>query len=141
MNIQIELAKLEDASAIRYLAEKTFLDTFAEFNTPEDVEEYVAKNFKLEKIITDIQTPDNQFVTLKYANELVAFVKLIKDHSTEGLDGKRVVEIEKFYVDKTFHGHQLGRKLMDFCVEWSIENNFEIGVIFKRKGLGNCLVV
>jgi diamine N-acetyltransferase len=126
MNFQITLANLDDAVAIRHLAEKTFRDTYTQYNTPENMEGHVIKNFNFEQIKKDIQLPDNQYFTVKLASEIIGFAKLIKGHSTEGLAGKNVVEIERFYVDKSFHGQQLGRKLMDFCLAWSIENNFEV---------------
>ncbi len=126
MNFQISLAILEDAVAIRQFAEKTFRDTYTEYNTPENMEHHVAKNFALEQIYKDLQTIDSQYFIVKYEAEIIGFAKLIKDHSTEGLAGRKVVEIERFYVDKTFHGQQLGRKLMGCCVNWSAENNFEV---------------
>jgi ribosomal protein S18 acetylase RimI-like enzyme len=125
MNFEFRLANLTDAAAIRQLAEKTFRDTYTIYNTPENMEHHVAKNFALLVIENELQELDSQYVVITCNAEIVAFAKLKKDHSTKGLEHKRVVEIERFYVDKSLQGQQLGRKLMDFCVEWSVENNFE----------------
>lgn len=126
MNFQFRLANFEDAAAIRQLSEKTFRDTYTVYNTPENMEQHVAKNFTLGQIEKELQQVDSQYIIIALDGEIIAFAKLVKNHSTKGLEGKNVVEIERFYVDKTLQGQQLGRKLMDFCVEWSIENNFEI---------------
>ncbi len=126
MNYQFRLANLEDAAAIRQLSEKTFRDTYTIYNTPENMELHVAKNFSLQQIGKELKGTDSQYFIIESEQEIVAFAKLVKGHSTEGLEDKNVVEIERFYIDKTQQGQQLGRKLMDFCVEWSIENNFEI---------------
>ena len=72
-----------------------------------------------------MQDIDSQYFIIEFESEIIAFAKLVKNHSTKGLEEKNVVEIERFYIDKTLQGQQLGRKLMDFCVEWSVENNFE----------------
>jgi diamine N-acetyltransferase len=125
MNFEFRLANLTDAVAIRQLAEKTFRDTYTIYNTPENMERHVAKNFALSVIENELQDTGSQYVVIIFDAEIVAFAKLKKEHSTKGLEGKRVVEIERFYVDKSLQGQQLGRKLMDFCVEWSVENNFE----------------
>ncbi len=126
MNYQFRLANFEDAAAIRQLSEKTFRDTYAIYNTPENMKQHVAKNFTLKQIENELQDTDSQYFIIEFEKEIVAFAKLLKNHSTEGLEGQKVVEIERFYVDKTLQGQQLGRKLMDFCMEWSVENNFEI---------------
>lgn len=125
MNFSVRLATAKDTEAIRLLAEKTFRDTYTEFNTPENMETHVAKNFSSEAILADLQSPQNQYFIIELKGKLVAFAKLVKNHSTKGLENKKVVEIERFYVDKNLHGQQLGRKLMDFCTNWAAENNFE----------------
>lgn len=126
MNFQFRLANFEDAAAIRQLSEKTFRDTYTIYNTPENMEQHVAKNFALQQIEKELQDADSQYFIIESEQEIVAFAKLVKNHSTKGLEGEKVVEIERFYVDKTLQGQQLGRKLMDFCIDWSIKNNFEI---------------
>lgn len=125
MNYQFRLANLGDAVAIRQLSEKTFRDTYTIYNTPENMELHVSKNFTIQQIEKELQDEGSQYFIVDSEQEIVAFAKLVKNHSTEGLEDKNVVEIERFYVDKTLQGQQLGRKLMDFCTEWSIENNFE----------------
>lgn len=126
MNFDIRLANLEDILAIRALAEKTFRDTYTAFNTPQNMELHVAENFSVEAISKDLQFVDNQYIIIEFKDKIIAFTKLKKDHFIEGLEDKKVIEIERFYVDENFHGQQLGKKLMDFCKEWAIENNFEI---------------
>lgn len=125
MNFIFRLATISDTEAICVLAEKTFRDTYTEFNTPENMEIHVAKNFSTEAILADLQNNQNQYFIIELETKIVAFAKLVKDHSTKGLANKKVVEIERFYVDKNLHGQQLGRKLMDFCMNWAKENNFE----------------
>ncbi len=125
MVFNFRLANVNDAILLRKLSEDTFRDTYTEFNTPENMEAHIAKNFSIEAIINDLQSPQNQYFIIEHDTQIVAFAKLVKDHRTKGLTNKKVVEIERFYVDKSLHGQQLGRKLMDFCTNWSKENNFE----------------
>lgn len=125
MVFNFRLANINDAILLRKLSEDTFRDTYTEFNTPENMEAHVAKNFSIEAITNDLQSPQYQYFIIEFDTQIVAFAKLVKDHSTKGLENRKVVEIERFYVDKKLHGQQLGRKLMDFCTNWSKENNFE----------------
>ncbi len=126
MDFQIRFATSDDATELRNLSEKTFRDTYTELNTPENMEQHVAEKFTPEKIENDLQSTDNQHFVIESASRIVAFAKLVKQHSTEGLSEKRVVEIERFYVDKNLQGQQLGRKLMGCCVAWARQNDFEV---------------
>lgn len=125
MTSNFRLANLNDTPLLRKISEQTFRDTYTEFNTPENMEAHVAKNFSTEAIIADLQSPQNQYFIIEFETQIVAFAKLVKEHSTKGLENKKVVEIERFYIDKNLHGKQLGRKLMDFCTKWAKENHFE----------------
>jgi ribosomal protein S18 acetylase RimI-like enzyme len=122
----IRLATLSDSPRLRELSETTFRDTYAEYNTPENMEKHVSKNFSLYQIDAELQDSANQYIVYENGNDLIGFVKMVRNHSTKGLTEDRAVEIERIYVLKSFHGKQLGRKLIDFCTEWAKEQNFEV---------------
>lgn len=122
----IRLATLNDALRLRDLSEITFRDTYTAYNTPENMEHHVAKNFSLQQIEKELQDATNQYVVCEDAAHLIAFVKLVKNHLTKGLTEEKVVEIERIYVLKDFHGQQLGRKLIDFCTSCAKEQGFEV---------------
>jgi ribosomal protein S18 acetylase RimI-like enzyme len=122
----LRLATLADAPRLRELGEITFRDTYTVYNTPENMEKHVAKNFSLHQVETELRDSNNQYIVCENEQGLVAFVKLVKNHSTDGLTEENVVEIERIYVLKTFHGQQLGRKLIDFCTEWAKAQGFEV---------------
>ncbi|RFS15443.1 GNAT family N-acetyltransferase [Emticicia sp. C21] len=122
----IRLATLADAPNLRELSEITFRDTYTAHNTSENMERHVAKNFSLNQIETELQDSTNQYVVCEDGQNLIAFVKLVKNHSTKGLLEEKVVEIERIYVRKEFHGQQLGRKLIDFCTDWAKGQRFEV---------------
>ncbi len=122
----IRLATPADAPRLRELSEITFRDTYTEYNTPENMEKHVAKNFSLSQLETELVDSKNQYMVCENGKDLIAFVKLVKDHSIEGLNEERVVEIERIYVLKAFHGQQLGRKLIDFCTEWAKGQGFDV---------------
>lgn len=122
----IRLANFADAPLLRDLSETTFRDTYTEYNSPENMEKHVAKNFSLQQIEAELQDPANQYIICENGNDLIAFVKLVKDHSTKGLNEERVIEIERIYVLKTFHGQKLGKKLIDFCTDWAKAEGFRV---------------
>ncbi|WP_259015435.1 GNAT family N-acetyltransferase [Emticicia fluvialis] len=122
----IRLAAITDAPPLRELSETTFRDTYTEYNTPENMEKHVAKNFTIEQIEKELKDPANQYVVCEDGDTLTAFVKLVSNHAAKGLEGENAIEIERIYVRKALHGQQLGRKLIDFCTDWAKENGFSV---------------
>lgn len=122
----IRLATTADAPRLRELSEITFRDTYTEYNTPENMEKHVAVNFAIEQIEKELKDPANQYVVYEEGEDLIAFVKLVSNHSAKGLEEENAVEIERIYVRKAFHGMQLGRKLIDFCTDWAREKGFNV---------------
>jgi diamine N-acetyltransferase len=123
--MQISKAQIEETHSLRDLLEYTFRDTYSNQNSPEEIEKHVAKNFSFELILAEIQNNDFQYFIVKQEAEIVAFCKLVKNHTLEGVL-KKTVEIERFYVHPKLKGKGIGRKLMEYCLDWAGAENFEI---------------
>jgi GNAT superfamily N-acetyltransferase len=123
--IDIQLAHLSDALALRDLMEQTFVDTYAVFNTPEEMQKHITKHFNLGQVEQELRDEKVQYLLMQQNKQLIGFAKLIKDHSAKGLEGKKVVEIERIYVARAHHGQKLGAKLMQACLDWSKDAGFE----------------
>jgi GNAT superfamily N-acetyltransferase len=121
----ISPATLSDAPALRDLMEQTFVDTYARYNTPENMQQYVASHFGLAQVEQELRDEKVQYLVMKHHEQLIGFAKLVKDHSAEGLEGQKVAELERIYVTRVHHGQKLGAKLMQACLEWSKEAGFE----------------
>jgi diamine N-acetyltransferase len=121
----IQPAQLSDASTLRDLMEQTFIDTYAVFNTPENMQRHITERFGLAQVREELQDENGQYLLVKQNGQLIGFAKLVKDHSVQGLEGKRVVEIERIYVTRAYHGQKLGAKLMQACLNWSKDAGFE----------------
>lgn len=121
----IQPAHLSDAPTLRNVMEQTFIDTYAQFNTPENMQQYVASHFGLAQVEKELRDEKVQYLLMKQNEQLIGFVKLVKDHSAEGLEGRKVVELERIYVVKDHHGQKLGAKLMQACLDWSKNAGFD----------------
>jgi ribosomal protein S18 acetylase RimI-like enzyme len=123
--MQISEAQIEETQSLRDLLEFTFRDTYGHQNSPEEIEKHVAKNFSFQLILAELQDENFQYFVVKEGLEIVAFCKLVKNHTLEGIS-KRTVEIERFYVHPKLKGKGLGRKLMDYCFNWAEAAGFEL---------------
>ncbi len=114
--LRIRTGTASDAAAIAEFAERTFRDTFAADNNPEDLEAYIAKAYGEAQQRREIESGT---VTLLVEDdgELIAFAQLIRRVSSPHGD----VEIARFYVDKAHHGRGIAQTLMQEAVETARE--------------------
>jgi ribosomal protein S18 acetylase RimI-like enzyme len=111
--MHIRRATIDDAAALAEIAERTFRDTFAKDNTPEDLEAYVASAYGEALQRRELEDPEG--LALLGESEdgaLIAYAQMRRVRSPHG-----EVEIARFYVDRAFHGQGLAQQLMDAAVD------------------------
>lgn len=121
----IRLATIADAPRLRDLNEVTFIDTYAPFNTSENLQMHVDNSFNLAQIERELEQENVVYFVVKLDDQLIAFAKLVLDHTAEGLGSQKAVEIERFYVLPAFHGRQVAQQLMAHCCDWAFEATFQ----------------
>lgn len=117
--------QITELEAIQKIAEQTFRDTYTSHFSTDNIERYIAQHFQHEMIKEDFYSPDNQFFIVEVRNEIVAYAKLKKGVFDNGTLNRKALEIERFYVEKSFQGEEIGSRLMTFCREWAELNHFE----------------
>ena len=73
---QIRFATLADAPELAELGERSFLDTFAAQNRPEDIEAYVSVTYSLAKQRLDLAGPDRSTLLVHEDGRLIAYAQL-----------------------------------------------------------------
>jgi ribosomal protein S18 acetylase RimI-like enzyme len=126
MEITIQKAALSDAELLSELAISAFYETYAAFNTPENMQQYVDENFTREHFEAEI-TDDKMMCLVAFANDEMAgyvMLKLFSNH--EKITANNQIEIARIYVLKKFHQMKIGWQLFNKAASFSKENNFEI---------------
>jgi ribosomal protein S18 acetylase RimI-like enzyme len=115
--IEIKKAALEDLITIQNISKQSFTETFADINTPENMEKYLRKNFNTAQIALEINNPESLFYLAFWENEPIGFLKVnLGEAQTESLY-KNTLEIQRIYVLKGFHGKKIGQLLLDKAIE------------------------
>jgi diamine N-acetyltransferase len=116
MSSYITIAGVEHADLLLKLSEQTFFDTFAKYNTPEDMQLYKDTHFTLAQVQSELKKPSVTFL-LAFSGAIPAGYAKISDsaHPTE-LKDRAVMEIERIYVQEAFKGHQIGKALIAQCI-------------------------
>jgi len=123
MGITIKYAIADDAEKIALLSRKTFYDTFAEFNTKEDIDKFMSESFGMEALIKETSAPENIFLAAFIEDELVGYAKLTASAIPPELGDMAAIEIGRIYADQKTIGKGVGKALMEKCIALAMEKN------------------
>ena len=106
-----------DLLALQEISRQTFLDTFGEVNTHEDMNHYLKVNLSMEQLNLELSNPSTSFYFAKNGKEVLAYLKLNeKKAQTENRDIPSL-EIERIYVRKEYQNRGVGQFLLDYSIQ------------------------
>jgi diamine N-acetyltransferase len=116
VSITIRTAGVADAPWLAALAERTFRDTYSAFNTPEDMERYVAEHFGPALQAAELRDPMMATLVADVDGRPAGYVQLARGGAPAGV-GEEPMEIHRFYVDRLWHGRGVAQELMDAAAD------------------------
>ena len=123
LDIHIEKVSLSEIQALKAIAEKTFLDTYASQNTEEDMAKYLADHFNLKLLGKEVNSTDSAYYFAKIENEIIGYFKLNYGQAQTELIDESAVEIERIYATKAYHCKGLGKLLFENSVQIAKKRN------------------
>ena len=112
--------------SIALLSRQAFYDTFAEFNTEEDMELFMRDSFGIEKLAGEVGAPGNTFLSAFMENELVGYAKLTLSETPSLLGEAPSIEISRIYAAQKTIGLGVGKALMEACVRIAKEQDRKV---------------
>jgi diamine N-acetyltransferase len=110
MNIRYGTA--EDASKLSALGARTFYDTFAEENTPENMDAHLKRSFSPEIQRNELSQPDVIFLIAESENTFLGYAQLILNSQHEAIQGTAPLEVRRIYAAQEYLGKGVGKELM-----------------------------
>lgn len=123
MKLVFRLCVPEDINVLRELSKRTYFETFAAMNTPENMEAYLQEAFAAEKIRAEMEDVNSSFFFLYADGVLAGYLKLNEALGQTDIYDGISLEIERIYVSKEFQGRKLGQYLMDQAVGIASQRN------------------
>jgi ribosomal protein S18 acetylase RimI-like enzyme len=111
-NIQVRRGRASDAAALAAFAERTFSETFAAANRPEDMAAYLPTAYGTSLQALELGDPDIITLIIDAGDTLAAYAQVRRGDAPACVQGAAPVELWRFYVDKPFHGRGLAQQLM-----------------------------
>ncbi len=120
MPIIIKTATKEDAPLIAELSRTTFLETFAAFNSRENMEKFLREQFTAESLEAEVGAKDNIFLLALRDGKAVGYVRLRENNQPPELANLATLEIARIYARASEIGKGVGRILMKHCIDIAI---------------------
>ena len=115
--LTIRRGTLEDAELLSELGARTFSETFAGDNTPEDLAAYLATSFNVAQQTAELEDPDSAFLIAEVDGHAAGYAKLHGGEPEKGVEGPNPVELVRLYVSRDWLGRGVGEQLMRACIE------------------------
>lgn len=123
--IAIKHADVSDAKVIADVGSRSFYDAFAEGNTPENMQNYLAEKFNVEHVTEEISNPDAEFCLAYFNNTPCGYLKLIKSTLPEQIKDLNSLELQRIYVLKEYYDKKIGKEMMQFAVDFAKNNGYD----------------
>jgi ribosomal protein S18 acetylase RimI-like enzyme len=98
------------------LAESTFRAAFSESNTAANMQLHCATAYGHALQLAEIRDANRETWVVEADARLVAYVQLRLHATSPMISGEQPVEIQRFYVDASYHGNGLAHQLMAHVV-------------------------
>lgn len=116
-DLTIRRGTIADAGLLSELGARTFSETFAVDNTPEDLAAYVVTSFNIAQQTAELEDPSSTFLIAEVDGHAAGYAKLHDGEPEKGVEGAKPVELVRLYVSRDWLGRGIGEQLMRACVD------------------------
>lgn len=113
----------DDAAALAEFAERSFCDTFARDNRPEDMARHVATAFGIETQRAEISDPRGIVLLMESGGHIVGYAQLLRRSAPLDVVATSTMELQRFYIAHVWHGLGLAQRLMHRALAASLERD------------------
>lgn len=122
-HVSIRPLKANDLHSLQKLSVETFVDTFIDSNTSDDLASCIDSLYNTEKLTRELAAKHSYFYFVEVEDQIAGYLKLNTRY--EQTEGQRddSLEIERLYILPRFKGLHLGSKLMKFALDLAKEKD------------------
>jgi ribosomal protein S18 acetylase RimI-like enzyme len=112
MSITIRAGVATDAAVLAELAARTFRETFAADNRPEDMALHTAQAYGTSQQKRELDDPEVSTLLVEVDGELAGYAQLRSGVAPACVTGEAPVELWRFYIARQWHGRGVAQALM-----------------------------
>ena len=112
MRVTLRRAVPADAAPLAAFATRAFADTYAAYNTAEDMRAYLATAYGVDRQARELTDPEMLTVLAESEGGMAGYAQLRRKTVPPCVTHENPVEIYRFYVDRSAHGTGVAARLM-----------------------------
>jgi GNAT superfamily N-acetyltransferase len=109
----VRRADIHDADLLARLGATTFTQAFADANSAEDMDAYLASAFGPEIQAAELRQPESVFLIVSVDGEPAGYAQIQVTDPPAGVNASRPIELVRFYLDAAWHGQGVSKVLME----------------------------
>ena len=113
----IRRGTLDDAELLAELGARTFSETFAGDNTPENMAAYLASEFAPAQLASQLEDSQCVFQIAEVSGVAVGYAMLRTGNVAAGVSDDAPIELVRLYVSRESLGEGVGAALMRACID------------------------
>lgn len=125
-HIHIRNATAADNHLLAEMGARTFFDSFAADNDPQDMAAYIAASFSPQKQAEELADPLSKFLIAEIDDQVVGYTRLKFGPAPSAIGGQNQVEIARIYAEKEWIGRGVGSRLMQACLDEAEQNGCDV---------------
>lgn len=125
MTLVIREATVQDARLIADISHQTFYESFAAYNSKEDMDKFLNQQFTRGKLILEVGARGNTFLLAYNGDDIAGYVKIRDERMPPSLGNVKALEIARIYAMTHQIGKGVGSFLMQSCIDIAKERNKE----------------
>jgi diamine N-acetyltransferase len=106
-----------DADLLAEFGARTFSDTFAPSNKPEDIAAYLATAFDPDIQAAELADPCITYLIAETDERMIGYAMLRAGSQSRSVLGPRAIELVRIYVAREWFGFGVGEALMRRCID------------------------
>ena len=122
-DIQLVEVFLGDLKNLQEISRRTFYQSFAAVNRPENMKFFLDHHYSDEKLSSEIQNPDSRFFFAQTGEEILGYLKLNLGRAQTVLPNDEGLEIERIYIDQSNKGRGIGQFFIERTLTLAKEVN------------------
>jgi diamine N-acetyltransferase len=123
VSIKIRLCSTLDLDLLQTILCETYDETFRKMNSPDTINQYLRASFNKEKLQTELNNPNCFFYFLFADDELAGYLKINLTPAQTDINDPESIELERIYVRKAYLGSGLGKRLMNYALQLTLDFN------------------
>jgi ribosomal protein S18 acetylase RimI-like enzyme len=108
-----------DARLLAALGARLFTGTFGAMNDPDDLRLFLAQTYSSELQLAELRDANRAtwIAEAGEAREPVGYAMTRRESKSPHVDARRPAELQRIYADRSWHGHGVGKALLDACID------------------------